>query len=170
MAKTDLTAERVRELFDYCPTTGLLTARITGNKRYAGTVAGTPHVNRCGHKTLVVTVDGGTYLAHRVIWLHTQGEWPKHTIDHINGDSRDNRIENLRDVPQAINQKNLKKSNTNTSGVTGVSWRESKHKWRAYITVQRECIHLGYFDNLLDAISSRNAALVKFGFSLRHGL
>ena len=46
------------------------------------------------------------YMAHRVAWALHHNKWPKHTIDHINRDGTDNRIENLRDVTQAINNSN----------------------------------------------------------------
>ncbi|XUG57626.1 HNH endonuclease [Bordetella pertussis] len=34
------------------------------------------------------------------------GAWPTQNIDHVNGDRSDNRIANLRDVPQAVNMQN----------------------------------------------------------------
>ena len=171
MAKTDLTAERVRELFDYNPANGILVAKITGNKRYAGSTIGTVSTNSCcGHKAIVLAVDGNNYLAHRVIWLLAYGEWPTHTIDHINGISTDNRLSNLRDVTQLENSRNKPLISSNTSGVTGVAWRESKGKWRAHITVMKKAIHLGYFKNKEDAISARLNALTELGFSKRHGL
>lgn len=170
MAKTDLTAERVRELFDYDPATGILVAKITGSKRYAGSTIGTVSTNsRCGHKALVFSVDGRNYLVHRVIWLLVYGVWPTHTIDHINGISTDNRLSNLRDVTQLENSRNKPLISSNTSGVTGVSWRESKGKWRAHITVMKKNIHLGYFKSKEDAISARLNALMEFRFSQRHG-
>ena len=49
---------------------------------------------------------GRQYMAHRVAWALYYGKWPDHTIDHINRDPSDNRIDNLRDVPQAINNTN----------------------------------------------------------------
>lgn len=49
------------------------------------------------------------YMAHRVAWALYHGRWPKHTIDHINRDGTDNRIQNLRDVPQAVNNRNKSK-------------------------------------------------------------
>jgi hypothetical protein len=169
MAKIDLTAERVRELFNYCHETGALTARNTENKRYAGDEVGTFAVSKQGRTTRVLAIDGHNYSAHRVIWLYVHGAWPKQEIDHINGNPSDNRIENLRDVSRQINQRNLRKIQTNTSGITGVSWRASKGKWRAYITVQKRCIHLGYFDNMLDAAKARKDALAAYGFSSSHG-
>ena len=55
---------------------------------------------------------GRLWMAHRVAWALYCGEWPKHTIDHINRDGTDNRIENLRDVPQQVNNNNKSKYKT----------------------------------------------------------
>lgn len=49
---------------------------------------------------------GRAYMTHRVAWALHHNKWPEHTIDHINRNSLDNRIENLRDVTQAINNSN----------------------------------------------------------------
>jgi hypothetical protein len=45
-------------------------------------------------------------------------------IDHINGDTTDNRRENLRIVNQQINSCNRCKRSDNTSGITGIHWSE----------------------------------------------
>lgn len=37
-------------------------------------------------------------LAHRLAWAIHHDKWPENEIDHINGDKRDIRIANLRDV------------------------------------------------------------------------
>lgn len=52
---------------------------------------------------------GQLYMAHRVAWALHYGNWPEYTIDHINRDPSDNRIENLRDVPQFVNNTNKSK-------------------------------------------------------------
>lgn len=46
---------------------------------------------------------GKKYRAHRIIWLLHYRKWPSEVIDHINGNTSDNRIVNLRDVSQAEN-------------------------------------------------------------------
>lgn len=51
---------------------------------------------------------------------------------------------------------------TNTSGVTGVYFYKKSQKWRAYITFQRKCIHLGTFTNKIDAIKARKKAEEKY--------
>jgi hypothetical protein len=46
------------------------------------------------------------FRAHRAIWALHFGDWPQQTLDHINRDRADNRIENLRDVSHQENQRN----------------------------------------------------------------
>jgi len=68
---------------------------------------------------------GDHYKVHRVIWFLHYGKIPKgYHIDHINRDRADNRISNLRAVPQTINGKNRSKNSNNTTGVNGIAYGE----------------------------------------------
>lgn len=46
----------------------------------------------------------------------------------------------------------------NKSGVKGVMWYEKNSKWRSCITFKGKNIHLGYFENIEDAIEARKEA------------
>ena len=48
------------------------------------------------------------------------------TIDHINGNTLDNRKSNLRSILEKDNHKNVRKKSTNTSGIRGVSFNKKK--------------------------------------------
>lgn len=76
-------------------------------------------------------------------------------IDHINNNGLDNRKKNLRFVSRATNNMNRFNSKYNSSGFIGVSFHKALNKWRAYSSVNNKQIHLGYFENKLDAIKAR---------------
>ncbi|OJW82859.1 MAG: hypothetical protein BGO66_02960 [Alicycliphilus sp. 69-12] len=98
-----LGVEVIGQLLSYDPTTGNLTWKES--PRYgipAGAVAGSK--NARGY--LQVMVAGQKHYAHRLAWLLHYGAWPARVIDHINRDKTDNRIDNLRDVSQAVNLQN----------------------------------------------------------------
>jgi hypothetical protein len=142
MMSKDCTAERVREMFHYDPETGVFTRRVSVANVKAGTPAGRLNKND-GYIQLML--DYKKYRAHRLIWLYVYGEWPTHTIDHINGDRSDNRIANLRDVDCATNNQNKHRPGTrNTSGFLGATFCNTKGKWRAQITVGRRLKFLGH--------------------------
>jgi hypothetical protein len=132
-----------------------------------GEVAGTLSRDRNGKVYRRVGVDGKIYAAHRLIWLLVHKTWPENQIDHIDGNSLNNRIENLRDVTHAENHKNRKKTNKNTSGHSGVT--RNHGKWQAGIKVSGHDIYLGRFTNLDEAVAARKAAEVKYGFHANHG-
>lgn len=88
-------------------------------KRVIGDVAGGMQGNANRYK---IKYKQKAYMVHRVIWQLFHGELSKElVIDHIDGDSANNKISNLRAVKHSINTKNCKKRKTNNTGVTGVS-------------------------------------------------
>lgn len=162
MAK--LTQERLKELLHYDPDTGIFTWEVDRNNQIeAGNKAGT--INNRGYQT--IGIDGKVYKASRLAWLYIYGYFPENDIDHINRIRDDNRIENLRHVSRQCNMRNSKIYNNNTSGVTGVIWEMTtlnSGKWRAYIQPDKKLIHLGYFDDLIDAATARWEAEKKYNF------
>jgi hypothetical protein len=68
-----LTAERLRELLSYEPTTGLLRWKIrTSNRVRVGDVAGSSRVDGCRK----IVIDGVSYLAQRLASLDPGREIP----------------------------------------------------------------------------------------------
>jgi hypothetical protein len=101
--------------------------------------------------------------SHRVVWAIVNGVWPKNQIDHIDGNRSNNKIDNLREVTNLENHRNMKKSCSNGSGYMGVY----KHgeRWRVKICNK----HIGVFDDLEQAIDARLIAQRQYGFHPNHG-
>ncbi len=75
---------------------------------------------------------GRAVLTHIVIWEMHNGLVPDGAIvDHIDGNSSNNSVDNLRMTTQRINLRNRRMQNNNTSGVTGVSYSARYLSWRA---------------------------------------
>lgn len=86
-----------------------------------GSIAGHLLLSR-NRKSWVVRLLGVPYQVHRIVFTLFYKSLPSELIiDHVNVDSTDNRISNLRSVPQKMNSRNKRKSVHNLSGVTGVS-------------------------------------------------
>jgi len=165
---SDLTAERVRELFSYDEDTGDLVRKITTSSRaIAGTIAGS--TRKDGYK--IICIDGvcDNYV-RRIVWLYHYGELPSYDIDHINHNPSDNKIDNLREVEHIDNLRNTSMHKHNTSGILGVSWNSGKKKWEAYISVRRRKINLGLHEEKSDAVHARKLAEKEYGFHENHGV
>jgi hypothetical protein len=137
-----LTQERLKQLLSYDP--------LTGDWHWianlAGVLAGyidSPNDPNKGYRR--IWVDGNLYRSSRLAVLYMTGAWPPHLVDHENGKHDDDRWENLRPATHAQNTQNSKLRSTNTSGVKGLCFDKSKHKWRAQINCDGEHYHLGYF-------------------------
>ena len=101
--------------------------------------------------------------------MYSYGKWPANQIDHINGDSLDNRLINLRDVTSAENSRNTKMGKNNKSGVSGVSWSNPMGKWRARVRFEGKERRGGYFDKPEDAKDIILKERSKLGFHPNHG-
>ncbi len=84
-------------------------------------------------------------------------------IDHINGNALDNRRANLRIVTRAQNAKNRSKGSKKCSSVyKGVCWHKYNKKWSAEIKSNHRQIHLGYFDDEIEAAKAYDEAAKKY--------
>ena len=82
--------------------------------------------------------------AHRMAWFLRHKEMPTGEIDHINGISTDNRIENLRVVNRVTNATNIKSVRSdNKLGVMGV--QKHRDKFRTRIRIGNKIIRMGGF-------------------------
>ena len=132
-----LTQELVQSIFDY--EDGNL-IRKEGKKDCLGKIAG--YIKKNGYG--LVRVAGKQHLLHRIIFLHHHGFLPQE-VDHIDGDPRNNKIENLRAAIHEQNMKNSKNYSTNKSGTRGVTWHKRTQKWQVDVQVNKRTCYLGTF-------------------------
>ena len=146
-----LTAERVRELFEYDSDSGVLSWKVAVGKAKTGKQAGCLVPD--GY--VKVGISGCIYAIHRVIWLYVHGHWPRHDIDHLNGDRADNRLANLRDVTRSVNSQNLKRARvTSKSGLLGVSRHKGRKTFQAQIKTSGRSRHIGSYSTPEEAHSA----------------
>lgn len=102
-----------------------------------------------GRKYLYLELDNKTYSLHRLAWFYTYKTWPKWDIDHINGNTLDNSINNLRDVPTRANCQNRK---THREGkLVGAHYVKTNNKWKSRIQINGKTIQIGTFNTQQEA-------------------
>lgn len=175
----------LRQLITYDPATGVLSWLARTPEMFAGrTEAARCKTCACWNgryagKPALIGIDGygyfqgpvmGRYLkAHRVSWALHHGAWPEQSINHRNGDHRDNRIANLRDVSHRVCHQNAKLSKRNTSGTAGVCWNRRMQRWQAFIKRDGKTRNLGTFMSREEAAAVRKSAEIELGFHPGHG-
>lgn len=144
MQPITLTPELVRTLLSVDPSDGKIYWLVSHGRWAhlpAGELAG---CLRGGYR--YIHIQGKNHFGHRLSWLMSYGEWPATTLDHINGDRDDNRIENLRLATVTENNQNQHGTpKHNTSGTRGVSWDEARQMWTARISINNKSVNLGRF-------------------------
>jgi len=103
---------------------------------------------RVRYNAVVLTKDGKrkNHNVHQLVAIAFLGHEPcgyELVVDHIDNDPLNNFVENLQVITQ---RKNSVKNRKSKSKYTGVDFIKVKGKFRARITMNGECIHLGLFD------------------------
>lgn len=128
----DISAEMLRALVSYDPATGVFCWRSSAGGVMPGSVAG--NLNSNGYEVLGLA--GTKYRKHRLAWLYVHGVWPNGTIDHIDGNRKNNALSNLRDVPKQLNNQNrVRPGRANASGFLGVYWSEKRKGYLGQVSV-----------------------------------
>ena len=135
--------DRLHELFKPQFTRGELIWKQQRGGKKAGAVAGFPTDDG---RYMVVGIDGRRYLIHRVMYAMYHQVDPKDMeVDHIDGDTFDNRAANLRLATRAQNGQNLRGYRKGLKGAY-FSFKNSSKPWLA--TIQKEGVrhYLGCFE------------------------
>lgn len=136
------------------------------------------------HKWLVQKKPGTCYVCRyesgsgktSLIFMHRQIMSPPDDmqIDHINHNGLDNRRCNLRICTQAENMRNSVKQKTARGGCPssiyrGVSWNSGRgKKWKVGIKTGDVQIHLGYFNDEIEAAHAYDAAAIEYHGEFAH--
>lgn len=102
---------------------------------------------------------GNDVLLHRFVLGITD---PNTQVDHRDLDGLNCRKANLRIATHQQNQRNRAKYSRNTTGYKGVFRNPNTSKWRAMITVNGKCVHLGYFVDIIDAAKAYDTAALEY--------
>ena len=141
------TQDRLKEILDYDPETGVLRWRVQQARMKAGDIAGS--TTDTGYWR--ISIDGRVFKAHRIIWKFMTGEDPPAEVDHVDTIGLNNRWSNLRLASSSQNKANARLRSDNTSGLKGSSWHKQIKRWISYIHKDGKRHHLGTFDSAQDA-------------------
>ena len=87
------------------------------------------------------------YLNHRIIFVMFNGYLPEF-LDHIDGNSLNNKIENLREATQQQNCINRKHHSNSKSPYKNVYWNKAAKKWQVYCRIDGHLKYFGIFEDL----------------------
>ena len=146
----EVNLERLKEALKYDKETGVFKRLIsTGSRAKVGDVAG----SKRNDGYITIKLDKHRFYAHRLAWIFENGAQPFGLIDHINGNTSDNRICNLREASPSVNSQNMRHAmKSSETGFLGVSPNGSG--FMARINKHGVTRYLGQFKTASDASSA----------------
>ena len=101
----------------------------------------------------------GSMKLHSVILKRILNNFTE--VDHKDGNTLNNKRNNLRSCTRAENQQNRIKRKKGTSKYKGVDYFKQEKKYRARIRINTKLKHLGYFENEIEAAFAYDEAAKK---------
>ena len=142
MAAQIITKDYLNYLFDY-KNGELFWKNPTSTKLKFGQKAGSKGSNNY----FKVSINGKFYLNHRIIFMMFYGYFPE-IVDHIDNNSLNNNIENLRPATKSQNQHNANISKNNKSGIKGIYWNKVSKKWKVQFKLNGKKMYFGEYNNI----------------------
>ena len=137
-----LTQDRLKELLEYQPETGLFLWRKTGTGRRR------KEAGNASREYLRIQIDGKLYYAHRLAFLYMTG-WMPEFVDHKDGDTLNCRWDNLRESTTSENGKNT----------TRRGYHVDRHgRYRVQLTTDYKRLTVGSYETAEEARSAYETA------------
>lgn len=135
-----------------------------GARGKIGNEAGT--IKGCRHRYIFMSINKKQkkVSAHRLHWFMTYGYLPINEIDHIDRDTENNSIDNLRECTHAQNMRNRPRKTNGTSRYIGVC--RKLNRWRVSIGLGKGkgTKFLGSFIDEREAAIAYDKGCIKYGF------
>ena len=152
--ESSLNHSELLDILNYDRDTGIFTwtgkRKGTKSGKIAGTISSDNYIQ--------IQISGKLYRSHRLAWFYEYGKWPEGILDHIDRDTLNSSIYNLREASPTENQRNRGTNKNSTTGINGVSLHSKSGKYQAYIKVSGIKKHLGLFSTVEEAAAARNKA------------
>jgi hypothetical protein len=155
LAKTLPNLALLQEIFaiDELSPSGLIWKKPRSKRLKAGAVAG--YKNQRGYWVVGINFPNPkNYLVHRIIWfISTKTDPGASLIDHIDQNTSNNKITNLRLATHKTNKLNRPKpKNKNSKSIyKGVCFEKKTNKWYSRIHYEGKRYYLGTFNTELEA-------------------
>lgn len=148
------------ENLGYNPETGKIFSKNTGK------VFSYPRAK--GKSYVKLAYNGRFFQYHNVVWFLNNGPIPTgYTVDHVDGNKLNNKIENLRlasPKQQTYNTRGYGK----TSKFKGVDFNKKAGKWFSRIMINGSSIWLGSFDDEILAAKAYEEAAAQYHKEFKH--
>ena len=113
------------------------------HKNLLGEIAGSVRRGRFGKAYWVIKLGGIAYKRAQIVLTVSTGSWPHETVDHINGNSLDDRSVNLRHATWTQNAWNHKTRAKKSDLPMGVRMLPHSKGFQARIACNKKTHHLG---------------------------
>lgn len=123
------------------------------HSRLAGTEAGTFRPTRSGKRYCHIKIEGRALKRGHLIYFMAHGAWPAPCLDHIDGNSEDDAIGNIRQATIAENARNHKRRAKREATPMGVR-RLLSGRFEARIACDGKKFTIGSFDSSAEAHSA----------------
>jgi hypothetical protein len=146
-----LTQEYLKDVYEY-QDGELIRKHRQGNKQ-AGTTVGC--MQKIGYK--ITVINKKFFYLHRLIFMFHNGYMPL-SIDHIDGNKSNNKIENLRPCNASENLSNRSNQSNSKSGHKNVYWLKNRSQWVVALNAKNKKYHIGYYNDINQAIQAASTA------------
>lgn len=141
-----LKLEELRNLLRYDKDTGEVTWKERKRGRPYGKPAGTQ--DRYGYRW--IKINGITYSLTRLVWFYHYGKFPVENLEFKNGNPKDLRISNLKEVSYLLHQERQRARRIASDGAKGV-YKNKYNQWKVRIVKEGKVYTRGPFDDPAEA-------------------